>query len=193
MATSILNVTIAKCKQFAGVKKICAFPNNALISDIFFELHGSVNSADLKNKIDNLSLSVVGSTSPSCTDFKDLPEVDSSLCVTDIVQFGLRSLFLRCKEEPTLLESVAIAAEAATHKAANAFELLMEKGRVFPDKKSTSSGVKSGTVNVKDVLYNKLVDLFVMKHLDFPKGSKEEGQYLVQLIFMRFYVMLFGM
>uniref|UniRef100_A0A8W8NI77 Uncharacterized protein n=1 Tax=Magallana gigas TaxID=29159 RepID=A0A8W8NI77_MAGGI len=64
------------------------------------------------------------------------------------------------------------AADCATKKAIDAFQLLISKGRNYPDKKDYSNLTK------KDELYNELVADFREKELSFPKSTaKSDGQY----------------
>uniref|UniRef100_A0A8W8NLV8 Uncharacterized protein n=1 Tax=Magallana gigas TaxID=29159 RepID=A0A8W8NLV8_MAGGI len=67
------------------------------------------------------------------------------------------------------------AADCATKKAIDAFQVLMSKGRDYPDKKDYSN------LNKKDELYNELVADFREKELSFPKATaKSDGQYFIQ-------------
>ena len=60
--------------------------------------------------------------------------LDGNLTVGDVVGFNLKYLTFERKSDSELAEFQAVV-EATTKKTVNAFQLLMAKGREFPDKK----------------------------------------------------------
>lgn len=66
-------------------------------------------------------------------------EVQGSVSVGDLVGFQMKYLEFVCEpeDEPAMNTGVLIAAESATRKAINAFQVLMAKGRSFPAKKTS--------------------------------------------------------
>ncbi|WAR05310.1 hypothetical protein MAR_020679 [Mya arenaria] len=109
-------------------------------------------------------------------------ELEESLRVEDVLGFNIKYITFVCKPDAELEEFHQVL-QATTTKTLNAFELLMAKGRDFPNEKKQSSG-KSEGLHRKDELYNDLLKQYFRKsNLDFPKSvAQTQGGYFVQVL-----------
>lgn len=101
---------------------------------------------------------------------------------TIVERFDVKCIEFTCLEkidenpEPLFMSVL----QETNKKTINAFQMLMAGGRGFPEKKASSSGLKSG-LSSKDLLYNDLVDSFIEQKLDFPKCTAQtQGSYFIQ-------------
>lgn len=163
MAAHVVPVELEKCSHQPGKKFIRSFSSGLSLHEIYDDIHGS-HSCSIKGT----EFSVY---------FGEF-QVDRTLSVGDLIgatsSIGAKSLRFVCQENPDM-SVLKQAADSATKKAIDAFQVLMSKGRDYPDKKDYSNLTK------KDELYNELVADFREKELSFPKATaKSDGQYFIQ-------------
>uniref|UniRef100_A0A8W8JTD6 DUF6589 domain-containing protein n=1 Tax=Magallana gigas TaxID=29159 RepID=A0A8W8JTD6_MAGGI len=177
-ATSLLAIRVKKCKHISEKNAILCLENRRTLLDIFIDLHGDLP------KDSRLSIVCNNSTDPSKgTSFDVYP----NMLVGDLVgTFAIKRIEYSCStEEQTVAlgEIINNAAEAATSKTVDAFQVLMAGGRKNVSLKTSSCGVKDG-ISRKDEIYNKLVEnFFNSRNLDFPRAScEQDGSYFVQVL-----------
>ena len=131
MASAILAVKLDKCRHLkTDIKHLSTFSHKLTIKDVFYMYHPSPSidhkyhveaeasqEANIQHKQGSVSI-----------------PVDTDVTVGDLNSFGTKSLTLKCVSDPDL-DIVQAAAEEATVKASNSFEILMAKGRTFPVKR----------------------------------------------------------
>ncbi|XP_033752448.1 uncharacterized protein LOC117336165 isoform X2 [Pecten maximus] len=168
--SSVLALTIKKCKHMDEKRIMTSLPHTTLCGDIFYRYHEKIVKGDCV---------ILGREVGQSTTF----EVGPGLSVGDVMNFNVKSLEYHCRcddEVEELKQKIEDSSKQATQKTINAFELLMAGGRDFVKKKERSSGVKEG-LNQKDELFNGLVDEFKTSKVDFPKAHvNTDGPYIVQ-------------
>ncbi|XP_033647591.1 uncharacterized protein LOC117307057 [Asterias rubens] len=137
-------------------------------------LESTINSAftlghpDTEDKIQAFA-------STSTTNFTNKFDVDLLLTFSDMKDMAIKAIKFHCLTEPQTASPVPNM---------SAFDVLMSSSarRSFPAAKTSSSGMKDG-LNNKDVLFNKLLDMFVSRNLDFPSAVADtDGTYIIQVI-----------
>lgn len=123
-ATSLLAIRVKKCKHISEKNAILCLENRRTLLDIFIDLHGDLP------KDSRLSIVCNNSTDPSKgTSFDVYP----NMLVGDLVgTFAIKRIEYSCStEEQTVAlgEIINNAAEAATSKTVDAFQVLMAGGR----------------------------------------------------------------
>ena len=127
MSAYVLAVEIAKCDHQAGRKFIRTFSSAIGITRVFEDIHGGAEAS----KTANFRASIGGF------------EVDGTLTVGDLLTVAKSSVNKTLKFTCTQSEKNSVdidigeVCNEATRRAINAFEVLMTKGRDFPDKKTS--------------------------------------------------------
>jgi hypothetical protein len=122
MATHVVPIELVKCTHQPGRKVLMSFSSAVGLCHVFDQLHGT------------------SSKGSAFTVYVGEYEAEGTLTVGDVMNSDVGSSNLRfvCKPSETDLEISAIreAADCATKHAVNAFQVLMSKGRGYPDKKT---------------------------------------------------------
>ena len=127
-AVSVLALTFNKCQHSDKKSLMTAVPNRlGIATDLFEQYHGTFDPKSCK-------ITIKCKTDLSS---KESFDIDGRLTVGDVIEkFGMKCIeFCCCKEENelnTLTSIVKIAAETATKKTINAFQVLMAGGRIYP-------------------------------------------------------------
>ncbi|WAR27046.1 hypothetical protein MAR_012750 [Mya arenaria] len=172
MASAILSLNIKKCPHYEGIRCLRSVNKSHQIGQIWREYHptGKIVKA----------VSITGTRHDEKGEAE--MELEESLRVEDVLGFNIKYITFVCKPDAELEEFHQVL-QATTTKTLNAFELLMAKGRDFPNEKKQSSG-KSEGLHRKDELYNDLLKQYFRKsNLDFPKSvAQTQGGYFVQVL-----------
>lgn len=127
-SSTVLAVKLQKCSHCPEKTVMTAVNNDTLIEDIFWRYHD-----DRKKTI---SFVARGKTSlETSVSF----ELSQGLTVSDLVNFGVKCIEFTCNgddDHDSLYCKYRKAADEATQKATDAFQVLMAKGKGFPKKKT---------------------------------------------------------
>lgn len=132
LPSTLLAITIRMCHHQGGKNLMTTVKNNASLFSVFEMYHEGPSDWPKGSKTSILCW-------PSNPHSKDTDpyEVQGTVSVGDLVGFQMKYLEFVCEpeDEHALNTGVLIAAESATRKAVDAFQILMAKGHSFPAKK----------------------------------------------------------
>ncbi|XP_061162951.1 uncharacterized protein LOC133172143 [Saccostrea echinata] len=175
ISTSTCSLEFEECPHMKGMKLILALPNNMTFTQVFERYHAT----HIKVPEFRVRGKQSGSKDGNCFD------ITPGLTIGEIISaFDIRCFEFKClpSEHDEIRQMITEAASTATKSASNAFQILMAGDKGYPNKKTTSSGMKAG-VNKKDEMFNMLVDDFVQRKLSFAKSTaNSEGSYFIQVL-----------
>jgi hypothetical protein len=134
MARHVVAVEITRCIHQPGRKQIKAFSSTCPLKYVFDDLHSPTDTSICEKKSDSFAVSVGGF------------DVDSILSVGEVVQTTCVStsntLTFRCLHDvhDTASNFIEECAQTANKRTVDAFQILMAKGRTYPDKKTQRFG-----------------------------------------------------
>ncbi len=125
---SVIGVNLLKCHHGEARSFLTSYNNATSIADIFLQIHPSQSSGK------TAQVKVTGSSPVGGTDI----EIDPELIVADLISFNITFLTFLCicNNDSKEREEASVFVKDVTKKAANAFEVLMCKGRSVPEKKT---------------------------------------------------------
>lgn len=132
LATSVLAVEIQKCNHSEKQRHIVSLPDSTTFLDIFERYHGQPSKT--------VEFNVRGKATTDCAGQEH--DILPSLTVGEVVYlFNVRCFNFECtyiKDDIMSLASTVLQAkDSATHKAVDAFQLLMSGGSSLPTKKTS--------------------------------------------------------